>query len=77
MDSPATYGSGWTDRGKFGKALNFDRVNDYVDMGIQPQHKSPATSPFFLGLSLKQHCQSGYYREKRTLKSVGIPALGR
>jgi len=25
MDSPATYGSGWTDRGKFGKALNFDR----------------------------------------------------
>jgi hypothetical protein len=33
MDSPATYGSGWTDKGKFEKALNFDGANDYVDMG--------------------------------------------
>jgi hypothetical protein len=33
MDSPATYGSGWTNHGKFGKALNFDAVNDYVNAG--------------------------------------------
>jgi hypothetical protein len=31
MDSPATYGSGWTDHGKLVKALNFDGTNDYVD----------------------------------------------
>lgn len=33
MDSPATYGSGWTSNGKFGKALVFDGANDYVDAG--------------------------------------------
>ena len=30
MASPATFGSGWTNTGKFGKALSFDGTNDYV-----------------------------------------------
>jgi hypothetical protein len=30
MDDPPTYGSGWTNKGKFGKALNFDGINDFV-----------------------------------------------
>lgn len=32
MDSPATYGSGWTNSGKFGKALNFDGSNDNISV---------------------------------------------
>jgi len=30
MSSPANNGSGWTNAGKFGKALSFDGNNDYV-----------------------------------------------
>ncbi len=32
MSSPATPTSGWTDSGKFGKALNFDGISDYVEV---------------------------------------------
>lgn len=33
MSSPATATSGWTNNGKFDKALSFDGSNDYVTMG--------------------------------------------
>lgn len=36
MDSPATYGSGWTNSGKFGKAVNFDGNNDNVSVPSNP-----------------------------------------
>lgn len=37
FDSPATYGSGWTNNGKFGKALNFDGADDYVETGLDSE----------------------------------------
>ncbi|MEI7425551.1 MAG: DUF2341 domain-containing protein [Candidatus Moraniibacteriota bacterium] len=36
ISSPATSTSGWTNSGKFGKALNFDGMNDYVNVGNSP-----------------------------------------
>lgn len=44
MDSPATYGSGWTQSGKFGKALNFDNTDDSV---VVPHSQSQLTTEGF------------------------------
>jgi len=37
MSAPATATSGWTNSGKFGKALNFDGSDDYVSLPDVPQ----------------------------------------
>lgn len=42
MDSPATYGSGWTNNGKFGKALNFDGNDDYLDTRYNAAMDTPS-----------------------------------
>ncbi len=51
MDSPATYGSGWTNNGKFNKALNFDGTDDYV---IVPVAASVA--------NLSQYAVTGWFK---------------
>ena len=42
MSAPATATSGWTKSGKFGTALQFDGINDYVDSGNQTVLKPTA-----------------------------------
>ena len=43
MAVPATSTSGWTNAGKFGKALSFDGTNDYVDVGTGISSFNPVT----------------------------------
>jgi hypothetical protein len=67
MDSPATYGSGWTNNGKIGKALSFDGVNDYVMVPDNDALTSKSISlSFWYTLTADPNCD-GLFNNWRSL----------
>ena len=79
MAAPATATSGWTDAGKFGKGLNFDGVDDYVNLtpaGGITRNKTKVTSAYWIKMTALPSSGQTYYPFLETNNNIGYTKFG-
>ncbi len=79
MANPATATSGWTDAGKFGKGLNFDGVDDYVNLtpaGGITRNKTKVTSAYWIKMTALPSSGQTYYPFLETNNNIGYTKFG-
>ncbi len=79
MAAPATATSGWTDAGKFGKGLNFDGVDDYVNLtpaGGITRNKTKVTSAYWIKMTALPSSGQTYFPFLETNNNIGYTKFG-